>query len=92
MATDPNSPEVLIAVPSDVEAAAIVTALSERGVHASTTGGFTAGFRAEAPGQVSVIVRRSDLEQAKRALVQIKNEISKIDWSSVDVGPSEDCE
>lgn len=92
MMTDPNNPEVLIAVPTDVEATAIVTALAERGVQASTTGGFTAGFRAEAPGQVSVIVRHSDLAQAKHELAEIKIEIAEIDWSKVDVGQPEDGE
>ena len=39
MKTDPNNPEVLTRVPSDIQAAAIVTALAGRGIKASTTGG-----------------------------------------------------
>ncbi len=92
MTTDPNNPEVLVSVPSDVEAAAIVAALAERGVQASTTGGYTAGFRAEAPGQVSVVVRYADLDQAQLTLAEIKRDQAEIDWSQVDVGKPEDSE
>lgn len=92
MTTDPNNPEVLVSVPSDVEAAAIVAALAERGVQASTTGGYTAGFRAEMPGQVSVVVRYADLDQAQLTLAEIKRDQAEIDWSQVDVGKPEDSE
>ena len=86
MSTDPHNPEVLVSLPTDVAAAAIVTALASRGIQASTTGDFTAGFRAEAPGLVNVIVRREDLDQAKQALTEIKESVAEIDWSQVDVG------
>jgi len=91
MTTDPNSPEVLVSVPNDVEAAAIVTALAERGVRASTTGGYTAGFRAEAPGQISVVVRYADLDQAKLTLAEIEKDQAEIDWSQVDVGDPDEA-
>jgi hypothetical protein len=86
MTTDPENPEVLTRVPSDVEAAAIVTALAARGIKASTTGGFTAGFRAEAPGDVSVIVRHEDLDRAKQVLAGFERDQGAVDWSQVDVG------
>lgn len=92
MTVDPNSPQILRSVPTDVEAATIVGALAARGVEASTTGGFTAGFRAESPGDVNVVVRHCDLEQAQRLLVEIDNEGEQIDWSTVDVGEPEDPE
>ena len=57
MSIDPNNPEVLISVRNDIEAATIVVALADRGIDASTTGSFTAGFRGEAPGHVNVIVK-----------------------------------
>ena len=41
--------KVLTSVPSEIEAAAIVSVLSERGIEAKATGGLTAGFKAEAP-------------------------------------------
>jgi hypothetical protein len=90
MTADPNNPEVLVSVPSDVEAAAIVTALATRGIQASTTGDYTAGFRAEAPGQISVVVRCADLDQAKRELAEIRTDQADIDWSQVDVGEPDD--
>ncbi len=71
MPADPNNPEVLTSVRTDVEAAAIVGALAARGIEASTTGGYTAGFRAEAPGYVNVIVKYEDLDRARHALVEI---------------------
>ena len=74
MPHDDNAPEVLVSVPSDVEATAIVVALGARDIKATTTGGFTAGFRAEAPGQVNVIVRRGDLESARQALEEIRRD------------------
>jgi hypothetical protein len=61
MPTDPNNPEVLTSVRTDVEAAAIVGALAAYAIEASTTGGYTAGFRAEAPGYINVIVKLADL-------------------------------
>ncbi len=90
MTNDPNNPEVLLSVPSDVEAAAIVSALTERGIKASTTGGFTAGFRAEAPGNVNIVVRSADLDQAKQMLAEIKKDQAEIDWTQVDVGKPEE--
>ncbi len=86
MKTDPNNPEILVRVPGDLEAAAIVNALATFGIEASTTGGYTAGFRAEAPGQVNVIVRHKDLQHAKQALAEFKQGETEVDWSQVDVG------
>lgn len=90
MTADPDAPEVVVAVPTDIEAATIVAALAARGVEASTTGGYTAGFRAEAPGEVQVIVKQSDLTRARLMLQQIRADNSDIDWSRVDVGQPDD--
>ena len=69
MTTDDSSPEVLARVTSDVEAAAIVNVLATHGIKASTSGGFTSGFaQPEAPGDLQVIVRHADLDQAKKLL------------------------
>lgn len=89
MSTDPSNPEIVNSVPTDTEAAAIVLALRDHGIDAQTTGGFTAGFRAESPGLVHVIVKASDLERAKTALEAIEREQPDIDWSNVDVGEPE---
>ena len=44
MADDLDSPERLLSVPNEVEAAVIVNALAERGINAFALGGNTAGF------------------------------------------------
>tara|TARA_B100000029_G_C16989510_1_gene746935 strand:- start:61 stop:342 length:282 start_codon:yes stop_codon:yes gene_type:complete len=90
MSSDPDSPQVLVSVLSDIEAATIVGALYARGIDASTTGGFTAGFRAEAPGCVNVIVKQSEWSIAHEALNVLQDECQEIDWSSVDFGEFKD--
>ena len=54
------------------------------------TGRFTSGFRAEAPGRLQIVVRRSDLDQAQQALAEIREDQGKIDWSTIDVGDPEE--
>ena len=89
MSADPNSPKVVKSVPSEVEGAAIVASLAEHGIKASTTGDFTSGFRAEAPGWVEVVVKAEDFERAEKILAQLDDK--PVDWSKVDVGePDED--
>jgi hypothetical protein len=90
MTEDPNIPVLLTEVPTQVEATAIKTALTGFDVEATTTGGYTSGFQAEAPGWVRVLVRDSDLDRAKVALAEIKKEMADFDWSQVDVGQPED--
>jgi hypothetical protein len=89
-ANDPDAPEVLTFVLTDTEAIAVVAALKGCGIHASTTGGYTAGFRAQAPGQLQVIVRRHELQLARQVLADIKEDAAEIDWSQVDVGEPEE--
>ena len=90
MTTDPDAPELLESFPSDIEAATLVAALNAHGIQASTAGGYTAGFRAEAPGNVNVIVRRQDLDRARQVLAGIEKKQTDVDWSQVDVGEPED--
>jgi len=87
---DPNNPEIVRSVPAEAEAAAIVLYLKDRGIDAETMGGFTAGFRAESPGFVHVIVKEADLKRAQAAMQDIEKDQSSIDWSNVDVGEPED--
>ena len=61
-----------------------VAALTEQGVQAMTVGDFTAGFRAECPGEVGVYVRRADLSAAQSALASAQQTAAEIDWSQVD--------
>ena len=62
----------------------IVNALADRGIRAEAVGGFTAGFKAEAPGEVSVVVGQADAARARKALAEIRREFAEIDWSMVD--------
>jgi hypothetical protein len=85
MTPDPNRPEVLLTVSTEIEAGAIVTALAECDIQALSIGGYTSGFKAEAPGSVAVVVKRADFDRAKQALAEIREQQSRIDWSKVDV-------
>jgi len=87
---DSTSLVVLTSVPNESEAAIIVAVLSEHGIRSISTGEFTAGFRAEVPGQVSVTVSATDLIQAREILAQVETESDEIDWSQVDVGEPAD--
>lgn len=72
MTADPNNPELLVRVASEVEAIAIVTALAAEGVEATRTGSYTAGFQAEAPGMVQVLVRQKDLARARVLMDELR--------------------
>jgi hypothetical protein len=85
MTSDPNSPDVLLSVSSEIEAAAIVTALAEYDIKAISVGGYTSGFKAEAPGVVAIVVKLADFDRAKQALTEIRQQQAQIDWSKVDV-------
>ena len=84
-----NTPETLISVPNDLEAAMIVSTLAAHGVDATAAGEFTAGFRAEAPGEVKVLVRRSDLAQARDALDRLADQSSQV--AQEDAGAEDDA-
>ncbi|MGY8746496.1 MAG: hypothetical protein ACKVHR_00360 [Pirellulales bacterium] len=90
----PNeSPEELtslIHVPTESEAAPIVEALKAAGISATMTGGFTAGFIAEAPGDISIQIFKRDETAAAEVLRQFKADNASIDWDQVDVGEPED--
>ena len=79
MADDPNRPVILTTAATEAQAALIVAALEVRGVQTQATGGFTSGFRAEAPGDVRVLVRQADLERARKALREIEAESADTD-------------
>jgi hypothetical protein len=90
MSRDAEDLIVLISVPNEIEAAAIVAALDQDGIRAVATGGLTSGFKAEAPGEVQVLVKGSDAERAQQTLREIHSRENPIDWSEVDVGEPED--
>ncbi len=86
MPVDPTSPEVLVSVADEIQAGAIVGALADHGIRARVIGGYTSGFKAEAPGQVSVVVQRADVARAAKVLGECRREPAEIDWTTVDVG------
>ena len=58
----------------DLESAALilVSVLKDAGIRAIATGGFTAGFRAEAPGVVKVQTFEVDAERARQVISEIR--------------------
>jgi hypothetical protein len=80
----------LTSVPTETDAAPIVATLTEHGISASMTGGFTAGFIAEAPGDIQIKIFEEDVKRAKEILREFHRENESIDWSQVDVGETED--
>ena len=57
--------------PTETEASILVSVLADEGIKAVATGGFTAGFRTEAPGWVSVQTLESDAQRAKEVLAEL---------------------
>ncbi len=89
MTDDTNDLVVLTTTLTEVEGAVIVSALRGAEIEATMDGGFVAGFKAEAPGGVRVIVRQVDADRAKELLRQIRDSEDRVDWSKVDVGEPE---
>ena len=63
-----DSPRTIYRAASECEAALVVGLLADHGVEARTVGNFIAGFRAEAPSLVGVVVREADAAEAKAIL------------------------
>lgn len=57
---------------SEIAAGVLVNVLADAGIRATAVGGFTAGFRAEAPGWVEVKVFQRDAERAQEIIAEIK--------------------
>ena len=64
---------------TEAEATILVSILQDEGIRAVATGGFTAGFRAEAPGWVAVKTFERDAEQARRIIGEVMANRSKDD-------------
>ena len=64
---------------SEVAASILVAALADEGIRAIATGGFTAGFRAEAPGVVRVQTFEKDAERARQVISELKAEFPESD-------------
>lgn len=81
---------VLTSTPHELHSGMIVAALEREGIRARAAGALTAGFRAEAPGWVKILVFEEDLERARDVLRNVETDEEPIDWSQVDVGDPED--
>ncbi|MCO8122939.1 DUF2007 domain-containing protein [Stieleria sp. TO1_6] len=57
---------------SEVAATILVSVLKDAGIRAIATGGFTSGFRAEAPGVVRIQTLESDAERARQVIAEIE--------------------
>ncbi len=88
----PDQLKSLTIVNTDFEASAIISALAAEGIRARAVGGYTAGFRAEAPGGVSVVVAEADLERAAAILAELRSRGAGVDWSQVDVDDAGESE
>jgi hypothetical protein len=77
VADDPNRPVILTTVPTEQEAALLAAALEGRGIKTQRTGDLTSGLRAEAPGEVRILVRQRDLAEAQAALRAIESQKKK---------------
>ena len=75
--------------PTEVEATLIADELKREGIQAEPAGILTAGFRAEAPGRVKVLVHERDYDKARALLDEYIHSRDKIDWSQVDLGEPE---
>ena len=75
---DPAARLVAIAHPrDDIEAQLITNFLANAGIEAMVTGGALAGFRAEAPANVCVVVRGADADAAREALAAVRPTIDE---------------
>ena len=89
---DGSHPETLVSLATDAEAASIVTALAERGIEASAFEGTAFAGTIGLDGAVQVVVKRADLERARQALAELRQELTNLDWSEIDVGQTEETD
>ena len=87
---EPQEQVVLARVLNEMDAQPIVAALDAAKIPATMTGGFTAGFIAEAPGDIQIRVFQHDLDAANKILEQFEIDTDEIDWNQVDVGDPKD--
>lgn len=90
--SEPTNPVLLTEVPTEADAILLRDALAEHSVRAVYNGAAIAGFRAEAPAMVRVLVAAEDLERAKQLITDHGLDSgAEVDWSQVDVGDPEDA-
>jgi type III secretory pathway lipoprotein EscJ len=89
MSDNTSSIKRLLSVTSELEASAIVAALAAHGIKARYDGAYTAGFLAEAPGEIQVLVLEEDFARATDVVKDSDDHPAVIDWSTVDCGDPE---
>ena len=82
---DPNAPAKLATFTHELAAAALANELKRHGIDAKLRGENVAGFRAETPAEVEVVVPANQLEEAKAILAKTEA-AGEVDWSQVDTG------
>lgn len=92
MTTDPDTLVDVISARSEFEASVMVEALKARDIPAFSiaNAGMTLQWEVAASSPFRVSVRRKDVETAKEILRSLKADSVDIDWSTVDVGVSQD--
>lgn len=92
MTTDPDTLVDVISAQSEFEASVMVEALKARDIPAFSiaNAGMTLQWEVAATSPFRVSVRRKDVETAKEILRSLKADSVDIDWSTVDVGVSQD--
>ena len=91
IAKDPDILVDLMAVTTDFEGEVIVKALEAEGIPASvvSSAGRTLSWMVAITNPIRVQVRRADLELAREALRNTREESVDLDWDEVDVGEPE---
>lgn len=62
---------VVVKAPTEWEAQLIANELSDQDIKVALEGTQTAAFHADAPGEVRVVVRKQDLEEARKILENV---------------------
>ena len=88
--SSPQSPCPIASFRSELQAEAAAGALQAEGIRTVTIGGFTSGFRAEAPGEVQVVVAEQDVARAMEILKEFDNGTDDWHGDSPSDGPAED--
>ncbi len=83
-----DEPVVIYSAASEVEATIVANALADVGIESAINGTFSSEFRAEAPGEVRVLIHPGDVAAAKEVLEDIKTD-EEINWDEVDTGDTD---
>lgn len=78
MSQDPNSPRVLARLPTEIDAVLLVDHLEGSGIKAMIGGAGTSTGWPEAPGDVQVLVRASDLERTLAVRLELSVRLPRL--------------